>query len=141
MVRIHAETEKPLLPSTAAGNPINIKQIEKLENNIHAGVKYLRFIRDRYFEKEPMDEANKTLFSIASYNAGAGKIAQLRSEAEKTGLDPNVWFRNVEIIAARRIGGETVQYVSNIYRYYTVYRLTRDKLKKKKEVKEKEKSE
>ena len=114
---------------------MNIPNIEELENNIHAGVKYLRFIRDRYFEKEPMDEANKTLFTFASYNAGPARVAKLRLEAEKKGLDPNVWFRNVEIVAAERIGRETVQYVSNIYKYYTAYRLIMDKLQIKKEAK------
>jgi hypothetical protein len=44
----------------------------------------------------------------------------------------------VEVIAARRIGGETVQYVSNIYKYYTAYRLTAEKLETKRKVKEKE---
>jgi len=127
-----------MLSSTAKDPNVNIPDINDLENNIHAGVKYLRFLRDRYFEKEPMDEANKTLFTMASYNAGAGRIARLRSEAEKTEFDPNVWFRNVEVIAARRIGGETVQYVSNIYKYYTAYRLTADKLEMKRKVKEKE---
>jgi membrane-bound lytic murein transglycosylase MltF len=127
-----------MLPSTAKDPNVNIPNINDLENNIHAGVKYLRFLRDQYFEKEPMDEANKTLFTMASYNAGAGRIAKLRSEAEKTELDPNVWFRNVEVIAARRIGGETVQYVSNIYKYYTAYRLTAEKLETKRKVKEKE---
>ncbi len=115
-----------LLPSTAKDPNVNIPNINDMENNIHAGVKYLRFIRDSYFEKEPMDEANKTLFTMASYNAGAGKISQLRNEAGRTGFDPNVWFLNVEVIAARRIGGETVQYVSNIYKYYTAYRLALD---------------
>ena len=43
------------------------------------------------------------------------------------GLNPNVWFRNVEIVAAKRIGRETVQYVSNIYKYYVAYRLIVDK--------------
>ena len=118
-----------LLPSTAKDPNVNIPKIEDMENNIHAGVKYLRFIRDRYFEKEPMDEANKTLFTMASYNAGPAKIAKLRKEAEKTEFDPNVWFRNVEVIAAKRIGRETVQYVSNIYKYYTAYRLIEDKRK------------
>jgi len=80
------------------------------------GLKYLRFLRDRYFEKEPMNEANKTLFTFASYNAGPARVAKLRMEAEKTGLDPNVWFRNTEIVAAKQIGRETVQYVSNIYK-------------------------
>jgi membrane-bound lytic murein transglycosylase MltF len=127
-----------MLPSTAKDPNVNIPDINNLENNIHAGVKYLRFIRDNYFGKEPMDETNKTLFTMASYNAGPGRIAQLRNGAKKTGLDPNVWFRNVEVIAAREIGGETVQYVRNIYKYYTAYRLTADKLEIKREVKEKE---
>jgi membrane-bound lytic murein transglycosylase MltF len=47
----------------------------------------------------------------------------LRKEAEKRGLDPNVWFGNVEQIASERIGRETVTYVSNIYKYYVAYRL------------------
>ena len=112
-----------LMPSTAADKNVNIASIEEIENNIHAGVKYLRFIIDQYYEKEPMDEVNKALFAFASYNAGPARVARLRREAKKMGLDPNVWFRNVEIVAAKRIGRETVQYVSNIYKYYTAYRL------------------
>jgi len=116
-----------LLPSTAGDKNVNIPDIEELENNIHAGIRYLRFLRDRYFEKEPMDKLNKMLFSFAGYNAGPAKVAQLRKEARQAGLDPNVWFRNVEIIAAKRIGRETVQYVSNIHKYYIAYRLSVDK--------------
>ena len=112
-----------LMPSTAADKNVNIASIEEIENNIHAGVKYLRFIINQYYEKEPMDEVNKALFAFASYNAGPARVARLRREAKKMGLDPNVWFRNVEIVAAKRIGRETVQYVSNIYKYYTAYRL------------------
>jgi len=125
-----------LLPSTAADPNVNIPEIEKLDKNIHAGVRYLRFINDRYFEEEPMDHLNKMLFSFASYNAGPAKVAKLRKEAQERGLDPNVWFRNVEIIAARRIGRETVQYVSNIYKYYIAYRLLFDIHFKKEELKE-----
>jgi membrane-bound lytic murein transglycosylase MltF len=124
-----------LLPSTAADPNVNIPNIKELENNIHAGVKYLRFMRDRYFENEQMDGLNKMLFSFASYNAGPSKVSQLRRQARKAGLDPNVWFRNVEIIAAKRIGRETVQYVSNIFKYYVAYRLIVDKLELKEEVK------
>ena len=128
-----------LLPSTAKDPNVNIPNIEDLEHNIHAGVKYLRFVRDRYFENEPMDEANKTLFTMASYNAGPARIAGLRREADKTDFDPNAWFQNVEVIASRRIGRETVQYVSNIYKYYVAYRLIVDKVQTKREVLEKEK--
>ena len=70
-----------------------------------------------------MDDLNKALFTFASYNAGPGRIRQLRREAEGRGLDPNVWFGNVERIASERIGRETVTYVSNIYKYYVAYRL------------------
>ena len=47
-------------------------------------------------------------------------------------LDPNRWFHNVEIIAAQKIGRETVQYVSNIYKYYLAYRLTVEQISQKK---------
>jgi len=124
-----------VLPSTAADPNVDIPDIDELESNIHAGIKYLRFIYSRYFEKEPMSKKNKMLFTFASYNAGPAKIRRLRLEAKETGLDPNIWFRNVEIVAARRIGRETVQYVSNIYKYYTAYRLIIDKLDLKREAK------
>ena len=126
-----------LLPSTAKDPNVDIPNIEEKEDNIHAGTKYLRFLKDRYFAQEPMDEMNKALFAFASYNAGPAKVARLRREAQKMGFDPNVWFRNVEIIAAKRIGRETVQYVSNIYKYYIAYRFIVDKLIKKEEVKKK----
>jgi membrane-bound lytic murein transglycosylase MltF len=112
-----------VLPSTAADPNVNIANIEKLENNIHAGTKYLRFIIDRYYKDEPMDDVNKLLFAFASYNAGPAMIKGLRKKAVAMGLDPNVWFRNVEIVAAKSIGRETVQYVSNIYKYYITYQM------------------
>ena len=117
-----------LLPSTAADRNVNIPDIGDLENNIHAGNKYLRFIRDRYFEGQAMDDLNKTLFSFAAYNAGPARIAKLRKEAAAQGLDPNVWFDNVEVLAAQRIGREPVDYVSNIYKYWVAYRLSRAQL-------------
>src|SRR5512138_221709 len=70
-----------------------------------------------------MTQIDKGLFALASYNAGAGRISQLRRKAKKIGLDDNRWFQNVEIIAAREIGRETVQYVGNIYKYYVAYDL------------------
>jgi len=112
-----------ILPTTARDKNVNIPNIEKIEPNIHAGTKYLRFMVDRYFADEKMDELNKGLFAFAAYNAGPAKVAKLRKEAADMGLDPNVWFRNVEVVAAKRIGRETVQYVSNIYKYYVAYKL------------------
>ena len=110
-----------LLPSTAAGSPINLPDIHKLEDNIHAGVKYLRYITDQYFSDPEINAVNKTLFAFASYNGGPNRIARLRRKAKEQGFDPNIWFKNVEVIAAREIGQENVQYVSNIYKYYIAY--------------------
>jgi membrane-bound lytic murein transglycosylase MltF len=112
-----------MLPSTAADPNVGIPDITELESNIHAGAKYLRFLRDRYFADPEIDPIDRTLFSFAAYNAGPAKVARLRSEAQRSGLDPNVWFGNVEHVAARMIGRETVQYVANIAKYYVAYRL------------------
>jgi membrane-bound lytic murein transglycosylase MltF len=119
-----------LLPTTAADKNVAIQDISKLEDNIHAGHKYLRFIQDRYFNDPQIDILNRYLFSFAAYNAGPAKVNRLRKEARENGLDPNVWFDNVEVIAAKRIGRETVQYVSNIYKYYISYKLSLEKINK-----------
>jgi len=123
-----------VLSSTAADSNVNVTDIHVLENNIHAGTKYLRFISDRYFKNEPMDSLNKMLFSFAAYNAGPANVKKIRKRTVKMGLNPNVWFQNAEVAAARIIGRETVQYVSNIYKYYIAYRMTIDRLLEKQEV-------
>ena len=110
-----------VMPPT--GKELNVGDITQVESNIHAGVKYMRFMMDQYYKDDPMDPLNKGLMTFASYNAGPGRIRQLRAETKKRGLDPNVWFGNVERIASERIGRETVTYVSNIYKYYITYRL------------------
>jgi membrane-bound lytic murein transglycosylase MltF len=83
----------------------------------------MRFIADRYFSDEKFNELNQWLFSLAAYNAGPAKINRYRGEAAENGYDPTRWFDNVEIIAARRIGSETVTYVSNVFKYYVGYQL------------------
>lgn len=110
-------------PRTAADPNVAVKGIERLEPNIHAGSKYMRFILDHYFKGEPMDSLNRALFAFAAYNAGPARVAKLRAEASGMGLNPNIWFNNVEVVAARDIGRETVTYVRNIYKYYVAYAL------------------
>jgi len=117
-----------LLPSTAADPNVDIREISKLENNIHAGVKYLAFLRDRYFSDPQITAKNRLAFSWAAYNAGPANVRKMRSKAGQMGLDPNVWFGNVELAAARTVGREPVQYVRNILKYYIAYALVRDKL-------------
>ena len=116
-----------VLPTTAADKNIGIKDVEKLENNVHAGHKYLRFLQDRYFDDPAIATLDRYLFTFAAYNAGPARVSSLRQEAGKRGLDPNVWFQNVEVVAAEKIGRETVQYVSNIYKYYISYKFARER--------------
>lgn len=110
-----------LMPAT--GKEMNVGDVRQVEANINAGIKYMRFMIDRYYAKEPMTNLDKALFTFASYNAGPARVRQLRAEAAKRGLDPNVWFQNVEYVAAEKIGQEIVTYVGNIYKYYIAYRL------------------
>ena len=111
-------------PSTAAADPIDITGIEKIDRNIEAGAKYLRYMVSHYYANEPMDQITKGLFALASYNAGPDRIEKLRALAAAEGYDPNRWFNNVEFIAAREIGAETPNYVGNIYKYYLAYKMT-----------------
>ena len=117
-----------LLPSTAADPNVGITDISSLENNIHAGLKYLAFLRDRYFSDPAITPRNRLAFSWAAYNAGPANARRMRKKAEQMGLDPNVWFGNVEMAAAKVAGQEPVQYVRNILKYYIAYALIRDKL-------------
>jgi len=110
----------------ATGKELKVGDITKVDANIHAGVKYMRFMMDQYYKDDPMDNLNKGLMTFASYNAGPGRIRQLRAETKQRGLDPNVWFGNVERVTSERIGRETVTYVSNIYKYYITYKLLSD---------------
>lgn len=119
--RVGAVGIMQLMPAT--GRQMNVGDVHQTEANIDAGVKYMRFVMNNYYSNEPITRLNKALFTFASYNAGVGRIEQLRQEAKRRGLNPNVWFGNVEYIAGDKIGQETVTYVSNIYKYYLAYRL------------------
>jgi membrane-bound lytic murein transglycosylase MltF len=116
-----------VMPTTAKDRNVNINDIHLVEPNIHAGAKYMRFLVDQYFDEPGIDNVNRHLFAFAAYNGGPNRIARLRREAGAKGLDPNKWFSNVELLAAEQIGRETVQYVSNIYKYYIAYKLVLDR--------------
>ncbi len=111
-----------LLPSTAAGSPINMPDISTTKLNIEAGVKYLRHIVDRYFDDPEIDPVNRLLFAFASYNAGPTRISRLRRQTAESGLNQNKWFRNVELVVASKVGHEPVRYVRNIFKYYIAYK-------------------
>ena len=107
----------------ATGQDLKVGDITEIDANVHAGVKGMRFMMDQFYKDDPMDNFNKTVMTFDSYNAGPGRIKQLRRETEKQGLDPNIWIGNVEQVASARIGRETVTYVSNIIKDDVAYKL------------------
>ncbi len=110
-----------VLPTTAADKAVGIPDISTLENNIHAGVKYLNWLRKTYFSDPAISPLDQVLFSFAAYNAGPGNMRRARRRTEKLGFDPNRWFGNVEIGMYRAVSGEPASYVRNIYKYYVTY--------------------
>jgi membrane-bound lytic murein transglycosylase MltF len=113
-----------LMPATGA--ELKVGDIHQIEPNVHAGAKYLDQLMTRYFKDAHFDEANRALFAFAAYNAGPGRIQQMRPEAKKRGLDPDKWFNSVEIVVAEKVGAETTTYVRNIFKYYVAYKLIED---------------
>jgi membrane-bound lytic murein transglycosylase MltF len=111
-----------VMPQTAKEPYINIPDIYNVNNNIHAGAKYMRFIIDNYFNDQNVDKMNQFYFALASYNAGPTRIRNLRKKAKAQGFDPNLWFNNVDIVVRQHVGIQPITYVGNIYRYYTIYR-------------------
>lgn len=112
-----------LMPSTAADPVVGIPDISTARNNIHAGTRYLRWLTDVHLNEPELDDFNRMLLAFAAYNAGPRNLTRIRARAEEMGLDPNVWFGNAEMGAARIIGRETVTFVKNIAKYYFSFRL------------------
>jgi membrane-bound lytic murein transglycosylase MltF len=111
-------------PATAEAKPISITGVASdADANIHAGSAYLRYMADQYLNDPSLSPRERMLMAFAAYNAGPGNLDKFRKSAERQGLDPNKWFNNVEQGAAKVVGRQTVQYVSNIYKYYIAYSL------------------
>ena len=91
-------------------------------------MRYLAFLRSRYFSDPAIPDDVRFDFTVAAYNAGPGRLASLRRAAAREGLDPNQWFGHVEHVARREIGRETVDYVSNVNKYYLALRSLRPRL-------------
>jgi membrane-bound lytic murein transglycosylase MltF len=109
-------------PQTAADPKVGVPDVSAVENNIHAAVKYLSFLRRRYFNDAAIRPRDRVRFSLAAYNAGPTRTRKARRLAGQMQLDANRWFRNVEMAMLKIVGQETVRYVSNINKYYVIYR-------------------
>ncbi len=112
-----------VMPATANDPNVGIPDIEQADRNVEAGVKYLGHLRDTYFDDPAISPFDQACLTFAAYNAGPGAIRKARARAQAMGLDPNVWFGDVEVAVGRTISREPVVYVRNILKYYTTYRI------------------
>ncbi len=105
--------------------------------SIHAGVKYLSRLYDRF--KGIKDHTQRLRFALASYNVGYGHVRDAQRLAQKQGLDPNKWSSMIKILPllsqpryysqtrygyAR--GTEPVRFVKRIFSYYEILRQKAD---------------
>ncbi|MCB1800654.1 MAG: transporter substrate-binding domain-containing protein [Gammaproteobacteria bacterium] len=81
-----------VMPRTAKF--MGFEQIEEPEDSIHAGVKYLDWVRNRFEDSLPFNE--RLWFTLAAYNAGHGHVDDARRLARQQGLDGDSWFGNTE---------------------------------------------
>jgi membrane-bound lytic murein transglycosylase MltF len=110
-----------LMPET--GEQMAVGDVTQAEANVHAGAKFMSLIMNTAFDDSELTDLDRALFAFAAYNAGPARIARLRRVAAQRGLDPNVWFGNVEVVVAEQVGAETTAYVRHIFKYYVSYTL------------------
>lgn len=120
-----------VMPRTGA--EMGFADLRRPEHNVEAGVKYLAHLRDRFEPDLPVSD--RMWFALASYNAGAGHVADARTLARSRKLNPDRWFGNVEramVLLARPElarkarfgycrGEEPVKYVREIRDRYDAY--------------------
>ncbi|MDA5193103.1 MltF family protein [Govanella unica] len=95
--------------------------VTKFDSNIEAGAKYLAYLANHLFGGAKPDRLNRSLFAAAAYNMGPDRISSARVKAKAMGLDPNIWFDNVELAAMAQSGLRPVLYVRDIFKYYVAY--------------------
>ncbi|GJL50213.1 MAG: hypothetical protein NPIRA01_14400 [Nitrospirales bacterium] len=120
-----------VLPRTAKS--LGFHDLGSPESGIHAGVKYLSWVRDR-FEPE-LSVSDRMWFTLAAYNVGQGHVLDARRLARQQGRNPNRWFGHVEetirLLSKRKYAkharhgycrcSEPVKYVREIKQRYEAY--------------------
>jgi len=107
-----------LMPATA--KDMGFEDVSGIEDNLHAGIRYMAWLRDTYFNDATMPEPVRVDFALAAYNAGPGRVKRWRAEAVEHDVDPDRWFGQVENLALENVGFEPVRYVANINKYCVI---------------------
>jgi membrane-bound lytic murein transglycosylase MltF len=110
-----------LLPSTASD--MGCEDPFDPEQNLHAGMRYLVWLRENFFDDPELQEPDRTELILAAYNAGPGTVRRWRRQAAANGSDPNRWRKNVERIAFQDGNLQPIRYIENIEKYYIAYSL------------------
>jgi membrane-bound lytic murein transglycosylase MltF len=112
-------------PKTAREPYVGVPEVRgaaHASDNVRAGLTYLHWIKQRYFDADPgMRERDRVRMALAAYNAGPRTVLRARARARKRGLDPDRWFRNVELALLEMRRSEPVRYVSEINQRYLSY--------------------
>ena len=112
----------------------NHKKLKNPDTGLHAGVKYLQWVQERFDHELPVKD--RMWFTLAAYNAGVGHVRDARRLAKQKGWNSNRWFNNVEramlLLRLKKYyrkarfgfvrGREPVNYVRKIKQHYEAYR-------------------
>lgn len=110
-----AVAQEPYVDISSIAGPKNY------DSNIHAGVKYLTWLKNTYFDDEKILPEDQIYLSLAAYNAGPGRLKQARKKAKEWGHNPNKWFGELEYVLLKMNFTEPVKYVGDIHQRHTAY--------------------
>ncbi|MFA6335344.1 MAG: transglycosylase SLT domain-containing protein [Bacteroidales bacterium] len=114
-----------------------IEDIYDPEQNIKAGTLLLKRLQKMY-SKEQIDSVNSVRFVLAAYNAGEGRVEDIRKFSAHKGANPNDWNSVIEVIPMMRNsenlplglvrfgtfnGIETVNFVNDVLSRYEDYKV------------------
>lgn len=104
-----------LMPVTMSKYSIDYDS--SVEEQLEAGGKLLLYF-DNQLPESISDSLERGNFILACYNAGIGNIQKARTKAEKKGMNPDIWFDNVENCAPK----QTYHFVREITERYSLYK-------------------
>lgn len=119
----------------ATANQFNVDNIFDPEQNVKAGTLLIKRLQ-KMFNDPAMDSLNRLKFVLAAYNAGEGRVIDMRNLARHKGADPNDWTVIKELIPQMRNnpaipagilklgsfkGNETLKFVDEVIDRYQLY--------------------
>ncbi|HBG23588.1 MAG: hypothetical protein A2X17_00060 [Bacteroidetes bacterium GWF2_41_61] len=122
---------------SATAKQFGIENIYDPEQNIKAGTLMIKRLLNLY-KSDEIDSVNRVKFALAAYNAGEGRVDDIRRLAEHKGANPNDWESTKEIIThmknSEKIpdgilklgnfkGTETLKFVEEVLDRYENYKV------------------